>query len=362
MQKPKQKIHCKKCSSGNIAKRGFAKNKLQTLQKYQCKDCKSIFTSEQTKGKTYLLKSILNAVSTYNLGHNLESTKEKINKKYNLNISAKSINNWINQYKSTCTYAKLRKEAINHYTPKTIINKKSLNHIQPYTFRYHNAKLGILLKENPKFTKLKDYIEKINSKQFPHHIFTYNKDKNANRQRASQIKFTHLKIKTTSKNNSACKLASLALNLSTTNKQGHETIQNFFLINDSETIATEIPTYLTNLDAAYYKNKKEFVFPLNDYTTPITGHIDILQIKNNLIHILDYKPDANLKQIQEQAIQQLTIYAMALSKKLNLALSNFKCTWFDENNYYEFFPLHAVYEKQVRMEKMELITAIKLVE
>jgi len=346
MQKPKQKIHCKKCSSGNIAKRGFAKNKLQTLQKYQCKDCKSIFTSEQTKGKTYLLKSILNAVSTYNLGHNLESTKEKINKKYNLNISAKSINNWINQYKSTCTYAKLRKEAINHYTPKTIINKKSLNHIQPYTFRYHNAKLGILLKENPKFTKLKDYIEKINSKQFPHHIFTYNKDKNANRQRASQIKFNHLTIEQIKKQNQANQLAKLALNSATANKDRHETIQNFFLINDSATIATEIPTYLTNWDSGYYRNQKGFVFPLNNYQTPITGHIDILQIRNDLIHILDYKPDAN----KTNAVEQLTIYALALSRKVNLPLYYFKAAWFDENNYYEFYPLHAVYEKQVRME------------
>ena len=118
MQKSKQKIHCKKCNSSNIAKKGFAKNKLQTLQKYQCKDCRSIFTLEQTKGKTYPLKCILNAVSTYNLGHNLESTKEKINKRYNLNISAKSINNWINQYKNTCTFAKSRKQATKHYNPK----------------------------------------------------------------------------------------------------------------------------------------------------------------------------------------------------------------------------------------------------
>jgi len=226
-------------------------------------------------------------------------------------------------------------------------------------------------------------LEKISTKDFPHHIFTYHKDNDTNNQRASQLKFEHLKIETKNKNNFACKLASLALNLATTNKQRHEAIQNFFLINDSTTIAVEVPIYLTNWDAGYYRNEKGFIFPLNNYTTPITGHIDILQIRNGLIHILDYKPDAE----KTNPIEQLTIYAMALSQKLNLPLYYIKAAWFDENcaclhtsvlgcfqhpettqlkavsgelrspntlfygnvkdenNYYEFFPLHAVYAK-----------------
>ena len=112
------------------------------------------------------------------------------------------------------------------------------------------------------------------------------------------------------------------------------------LINDSTTIAVEVPVYLTNWDAGYYKNQRGFIFPLNNYATPITGHIDILQIRNNLLHILDYKPNAD----KINPIEQLTIYALALSRKLNLPLYFFKCAWFNENNYYEFFPLHLVYK------------------
>jgi ATP-dependent exoDNAse (exonuclease V) beta subunit len=85
---------------------------------------------------------------------------------------------------------------------------------------------------------------------------------------------------------------------------------------------------------------------IGGYETPITGHIDILQIRNGLIHILDYKPDAHRKEIQEQAIQQLTIYALALASRTKLDLASLKCAFFDENNYFEFFPLHAVYKKQ----------------
>jgi len=31
-----------------------------------------------------------------------------------------------------------------------------------------------------------------------------------------------------------------------------------------------------------------------------------------------------------------------------LELRDFKCAWFDENSYYEFFPLHTAYKKKVR--------------
>ena len=183
-------------------------------------------------------------------------------------------------------------------------------------------------------------MQKINSKYFPHHIFTY--PNQSNRQRATQLKFNHLKITKISKTNLANKLAKLALNLASTNKERHQSIQDFMLINDSTTIAVEIPVYLTNWDAGYYRNQKGFIFPLSDYKTPITGHIDILQIRNGLMHILDYKPEAD----KVQPMEQLTIYALALSRKLNLPLYYFKCAWFDESNYLEFFPLHAVYEKQ----------------
>ena len=338
----KQKITCKNCNSTNIIKRGFARNKLQNLQKYQCKDCSSIFTTEQTKGKTYPMKIILQAISTYNLGYNLEQTAERINKKYNLTTTSKTISNWVNQHKNICVFARIRNKATKQFNPKNIIQKQTLNHIQPYTFKFHKAKLNLLLKQNPQFTKLKDYFEKINSKGFPHHIFTHHKE-NKNNQRASQIKISHLKIKCIKKQNLANTLTELALNLAKTNNQRHQAVQDFFLTNDSTTIAAEVPVYLTNWDAGYYRNQSGFIFPLKNYQTPITGHIDLLQIRNNLIHILDYKPNSKLN--QEQTTKQLTIYALALSRKLSLELKHFKSAWFDENNYYEFYPLHAVYKK-----------------
>ncbi len=340
MEQKQQK--CQNCGSKNIVKAGKKRLKQQTVQRYKCSSCNKFFSDKQLKNKTYPAKIILNAISYYNLGNTLEETKNTIARKFKIPVPITTIQSWIKEYSGICTYARLRKEAIKPYNPNDIIFSQTLNHIQPYIFKCHKAKLEILTKESPQFAAIKDYIEKINQKNFPHHIFTYNKGNNANEKRASQLKFSHLKIETKSKNNLACKLATLALNLAATNKQRHETIQNFFLINDSTTIAVEVPIYLTNWDAGYYRNQKGFIFPLNNYTTPITGHIDLLQIRNGLIHILDYKPEAD----KIKPIEQLTIYAMALSRKLNLPLYYFKAAWFDESNYFEFFPLHAVYEKK----------------
>ncbi len=335
-------IFCPLCKSKAIVKTGKRKNKSQIVQRHKCNSCKKTFTNASLKNKTYPAKIILNSISYYNLGHTQAEASRLICQRHKLKIPQRTISEWVNEHKTTCTFARLRKQSIKDYSPKNIIHQQTLSHIQPYTFKYHKAKLEILTKENPKFSALKSYIEKVNSNNFPHHIFTYNKEENQNNQRASQLKFNHLEITTLSKNNFACKLASLALNLAKNNNDGHQAIQNFFLLNDSTTIATEIPIYLTNWDAGYYKNQRGFIFPLNNYTTPITGHIDILQIRNGLIHILDYKPEAD----KIRPIEQLTIYALALSRKLNLPLYYFKAAWFDENSYFEFFPLHAVYEKQ----------------
>ena len=148
----------------------------------------------------------------------------------------------------------------------------------------------------------------------------------------------------TEKQNQANQLAQIALKTANDNKQRHQSIQNFMLINDSTTIATEIPVYLTNDDIEYFR-ARNFSINLQDYRTPIIGHIDLLQLRNGSISILDYKPNAD----KAEAVEQLTLYALALASRTKLALKDFKCAWFDESNYFEFFPLHAVYEKNRKL-------------
>jgi len=82
----------------------------------------------------------------------------------------------------------------------------------------------------------------------------------------------------------------------------------------------------------------------------ITGHIDILQLRNGAAHILDYKPNASAAK-KAASITQLTIYALALSRLTGIRLYDFKCAWFDEKSYFEFFPLQVAYKLKERAKK-----------
>ncbi|HVH76562.1 MAG TPA: hypothetical protein VM755_16720 [Stellaceae bacterium] len=59
-----------------------------------------------------------------------------------------------------------------------------------------------------------------------------------------------------------------------------------------------------------------------------------LQVRNGAVHILDYKPGARA----DKPIAQLMIYALALTRLTGLRLFDIKCSWFDQDEYYEFFP------------------------
>jgi hypothetical protein len=102
------------------------------------------------------------------------------------------------------------------------------------------------------------------------------------------------------------------------------------LLNDSATIAVEVPIYLTPDDFAYFE-AHGFTFPFGEQ--PITGHIDFIQLRSGYLHILDYKPDAAK---ETHAVTQLTIYAMALSRRTGIPVKAFKCAYFDERDYLEF--------------------------
>jgi len=127
------------------------------------------------------------------------------------------------------------------------------------------------------------------------------------------------------------------------------------IANDSVTVATEIPVYITKDDIEHLQTQLGFEIyrkPQTELPKLITGHIDILQIRNGQIHILDYKPNAE----KEQPIEQLTLYAMALSRLTGLRLFEFKCAWFDEHSYFEFFPLHVLHKPKKNRRRRKVYT------
>lgn len=128
---------------------------------------------------------------------------------------------------------------------------------------------------------------------------------------------------------------------------------NEVIVREKQNFATRLANLalqavMDEMDIEHMQEALKFKVPLK-LDRVMTGHIDILQVRNGAVHILDYKPAKTTK--RERPITQLTLYALALSRLTGLRLYDFKCAWFDENAYYEFFPLHVVYKLRDRQRK-----------
>jgi ATP-dependent exoDNAse (exonuclease V) beta subunit len=128
-------------------------------------------------------------------------------------------------------------------------------------------------------------------------------------------------------------MAELAQTLAKTNHDRHTQVENFFLINDTATIATEVPVYLKPNELTTQERLKYGL----DLKDTLSGHIDMIQVRFNNIHILDYKPDAKIN--DKAGADQLFLYAMALSKRTKIPLDRFKCAYFDDKNYFQIKPI-----------------------
>ena len=326
---------CPQCDSKFTIKKGRRQNRFRVLQVFQCRECLHKFTAAAGKNKTYPPRVILETVSTYNLGNSVSDTQRATRKRLHIDIPEGTIRSWIRAQKPLTTYARLRASGKSLHDPDAIIRSFTLFHKQVYRFQLHRAKLELLLQitRHRHLAPAKDYLEVI-GQNFPHRIFQ------TTEHRSSKVP-ARIWPPITRKENYATRLAALVLPTATANKRRHETLQRFMLVNDSATIAVEVPVYLTDEDIAYYRNHG---FKLEFENDLITGHIDFLQVRDGYLHILDYKPDARK---EKHAHIQLTIYALALARRANLPLKYFKCAWFDEKDYFEFFPLKGVYSPKV---------------
>ena len=94
------------------------------------------------------------------------------------------------------------------------------------------------------------------------------------------------------------------------------------LINDTATVATEVPVYL-------YPNES----PRLNLKEPLCGHIDVLQIRYDKVWILDYKPEAKFNRVNSS--HQVFLYALCLSKRTGIPLDDIGYAYFDEKDYFE---------------------------
>ena len=259
----------------------------------------------------------------------------------------------------------MRPYALKMFAPKDMVEVVTLAHRQLYRFRYHRAKMRLILEEfgNRYFGPLKEYLDNVSS-ETPHQYFQEG-------ERISDVRsrFSTADMLVRRKQNYANRLAAFVLTGVRNRSRRHDELQRFFLANDSVTVATEVPVYIRREDIEHLENALHFdlvgeggvrfrgggnkkavgqarggsmrvATSARGREIPrlLTGHIDLVQVRNGCIHLLDYKPNA----AKEKPIEQLTWYALALSRLTGLRLFNFVCGWFDERDYFEFYPLHAV--------------------
>jgi len=328
---------CPYCQSEDIVRRGTRQKKRERVQLYLCKLCLRTFTPFSIKGKHYSIQTIFDAISYYNLGFSLEQVSKIIKEKQNLEIGPSTISSWVEEHRELCAYSRMRTFAIKEFSPYDVIETATLAHRQLYRFRYHRAKTKYILREdfkNYKFHPLREFLELVPA-ECPHQYF-----QEGLRASEAPIKFNKTEMIVRAKENFATRFASLVLQGVQDNKQRHEELQKFMLANDSVTVATEVPVYLKREDLEHMQTQLGFTISGGELPKLITGHIDFVQIRNGMVHILDYKSNAS----KEKPIEQLTLYALALSRLTGLRVFNFKCAWFDEKDYFEFYPLHVVYK------------------
>lgn len=330
---------CPYCSGKDIIKKGKRRKKYETVQLWYCYHCERVFTPQVAKGKTYPLPVILHGLSLYHSGHTLTESTKRLKARYGFAIQPRTLSTWLAEYKTLTPYRRLRDRGMQRYTPRDIVRSVRLHHRQVYHYRTHQAKLDLILaeREHQAFKPIATFLTDM-AGGCPHHLFQ-------DGGRASQSKgaFNLDTVEIKERHNLASRIAMLALQTAPTRKLRHDTLQRFMLVNDSVTVAMEVPIYFTPEDLTLMQTDAGFTIPLASDTT-LTGHIDLLQIRNGAIHILDYKPNA----AKEKPIAQLMLYALALSRRTGLRLFDFTCAWFDEHDYFEFYPLHVVHKVRKR--------------
>ncbi len=337
---------CPYCASKHFVKRGVRKKKLEIVQLYLCRACKKTFTAQFIKGKRYPLFIVIEALQYYYLGCSLVQTSSILAQKFSITVPPATISDWTAEFSELCRYSRLREFAMKRFAPREAVVLTSMAHRQTYRFRYHRAKLNLILEDfkHRKFERLRDYLESV-SAETPHHYFQEG-------ERISEVKqrFNYDGVYLRAKENYATRISHFVLQAVKENKFRHEALQRFMIATDSVTVASEVPVYITGEDMEHLQRALGFeIAGFEEWKKSrrrilITGHVDFLQVRNGQVHILDYKPRAE----KERPIEQLTWYALALSRLTGLRLYEFVCAWFDDTHYFEFYPLHVVMKKTKR--------------
>ncbi|MFP4052022.1 MAG: hypothetical protein ACLFVB_09830 [Thermoplasmata archaeon] len=283
---------CPDCKTEkDVIKHGLRETKKGTIQRYYCKSCNTSFSGSKTPRTEYPENVILYTLDQYNRGYPVKVAKKRTGRKYQYSPPRSTIYTWIDRYKDTLTFLKLRKNY--NIDPENLTTTHNYHHRQVYPFTYHHLKLNIHSKQRPELRRYINWIER-----------SLDRDMFLKGPRCSSTEIDQ-DPKIEEKDNLTTELTQLAFNSQpkNSNKSPHETVEEFFLINDSTTVCTELPVFINPSGTSL------------DVDEPITGHIDLIQIRYDNLYILDYKPNLNYP---EKHTSQLQLYKKAIQKRTSI--------------------------------------------
>lgn len=203
----------------------------------------------------------------------------------------------------------------------------------PYSFnwnkQHHKEKFSQLTSNRDELKRLKEYFKKTFDGLIPNNLFNSKEFP-----RVSQFKIKGIKsafIRSFSKNlirsgkiryyDSNSKLPKYVQKVFDNYKAnyfngapGHEPILKNILIKDKDAIAIEVPIW---------NEEKNRV---------ITGHIDLIHIENDIVKVIDYKPEGNFL----ISLPQVAMYGFLVKFKFNI--KKVRCISFNKQGAWEYEP------------------------
>src|SRR5919197_3655492 len=121
---------CLYCRGTHITREGKRYKKLETIQLWRCHDCDRVFTPQIAKGKTFPLAVILDALMRYYRGETRKTVATHIKERFGLNVSPRTLSQWLAEYRPLTTYARLRAQLLHRLKPYQLIRSTRLHHQQ----------------------------------------------------------------------------------------------------------------------------------------------------------------------------------------------------------------------------------------
>lgn len=299
---PKPTPPCPYCGGREATKSGKRHTLAGPVQLFRCAACSRKFSNRAAAHVTYPIHAIIETLSLYDRGYTLAESARRAGKRHRVTITKQLAATWKARYADRFPYFRVRDAVAAAHPPHTLILSARLHHGQVYDFSYHRGKAARLAAAHDQarspasqtrapagaggqgrghdkhdtsfFAPLIRFLESVPT-DTPHDLFR------AQATRASQTKerFSLSEVAITERRNAAVEMARFVIPTVSRNSERHPRLQEFMLINDSVTMAIEVPVYLTATDVAHFTETLGFSIPLAlEGGASITGHIDILQV------------------------------------------------------------------------------------